>query len=539
MFLYQGKSISWGSSSRLLRLLSIGLIVIIQACSTIPESDTDNPSAQSESPRTRAVNSQRRVTTVSIPAPQEEEVLPVTDMWERIRQGLQLTDYYDHETVLARLDDYAGNQRFFDVVTERASPFLYTIVELLEADGLPLELALLPVIESTYDPNAYSVDHAVGLWQFLSSTGRSFGLQQDWWYDGRRDAIASSEAAISYLKRLHGQFDGDWLLALAAYNTGSPNMRRAIERSGSSLDDGVEFWDLRLARETRAHIPKLLAIAKIIQNPQAFGIELPPIDNAPQISRVEISGQIDLRQAAELADTDYELLRHLNAGFRQWATHPDNPQFLYVPVDKAEQLSQAVARIPSSELLTWDRYEIQPGDTLSGIASRLGTEVDVLRVVNRLSGNRIIAGRSLLIPRGLNGDQNITELAELAPEIALPATIPSSYRVQSGDNLWSIARRFQLRSSDIASHNGFSINDLLMPGQVLDLAFVERSALAETDSSLPRSAADYRVLPGDTMAAIAAKHGLAVNDLLRWNNFSGEEVIYPDQIIRIQPPATR
>ncbi len=522
-----------------IRLLLPAVLVLIQACSTMPDNGTDETSAQADTPRVRAVNSRDRATTVSVAAQEEAQPEPVVDMWERIRQGLQLSAHYDHETVRGTLDDYAGNQRFFDLVSERAAPFLYLIVERLEAEELPLELALLPVIESTYNPNAYSAEHAVGLWQFLSSTGRSFGLQQDWWYDGRRDPIASTDAAITYLKRLHGQFEGDWLLALAAYNTGSPNMRRAIQRSGSSLDEGVQFWDLPLARETQAHVPKLLAIARIIQDPAAHGVELPVIANEQQVSKVEIGAQIDLRQAAELAGIDYDELRWLNSGFRQWATHPDSPQSLYVPLASAEQLSRAVAEIPADQLLTWDRYEIQSGDTLSGIASKLGTEVDVLRVVNRLSGNRIIAGRSLLIPRGLNRDSSVRELAELAPEVALPASVPATYRVRSGDNLWSIARRFQLKSVDIAAHNGFAINDLLMPGQVLDLSFVDATALAETDSGLSNTATEYRVRRGDSMARIATRLGVPVDDLLRWNGFNGDEVIYPDQSIRIQPPATR
>lgn len=521
-------------------LAGILLLALLQACSTLPveQGPSSTGGVDSTYPDTPSPLSSAAPNTYSTPS-SDNTPEPITDLWERIRRGYQLAEYFDHPTVAARIDDYAGNQRFFDLIGERAAPFLYAIVERLEAEGLPLELALLPIVESTYDPNAYSAEHAVGLWQFLGSTGRSFGLHQDWWYDGRRDPLASTEAAIAYLKLLHGQFQEDWLLALAAYNTGSPNMRRAIRRSGISLQDGVEFWDLGLAQETRAHVPKLLALAKIIQDPQAYAIELPAIANAQQLARVEIGAQIDLRQAAELAGISYQDLRRLNSGYRQWATHPDSPQALYVPVANAAQLSAAIAEIPRDQLLTWDRYEIQAGDTLSTIARRLGTETEVLRVVNKLSGSRIIAGRSLLIPRGLNGDQNVSELAALVPEPSLPATIPASYRVRSGDNLWSIARRFQLKSADIAAHNGFATSDLLMPGQILDFSFVAPSSLAESEAPLSSLSGEYRVRPGDTMARIAARLSVPVADLLSWNNLSANETIYPEQRIRTQPPGSR
>jgi len=528
------------SSGRL--ALGVVLLLFLSSCvvtETTPESVNQSPRIEErpDSSEPTAASSTPLPSSEDSAEPQAPE--PITDLWERIRRGFQLEEYYSHPTVLARIDDYAANQRLFDLVSERAAPFLYLIVEQLESEGLPLELALLPIVESTYNPNAYSAEHAVGLWQFLSSTGRSFGLQQDWWYDGRRDPVASTNAAILYLQELVEQFEGDWLLALAAYNTGTPNMRRAIRRSGLSLDDGVEFWDLGLARETRAHVPKLLAIASVVQHADRYDIELPEISNSQYLLSVDVSAQIDLRQAAELAGIEYAELRRLNNGYRQWATHPDTPQSLYVPVSAAETLRTAIKDIPAEQLLTWDRYEIQSGDTLGGIARRLGTEVDVLRVVNRLSGSRIIAGRSLLIPRGLNRDRNVSELAQLAPALSLPATVPASYRVRSGDNLWSIARRFQLKSVDIAAHNNFALNDLLMPGQVLDLSFVERATLAESDTPFTELDGTYRIRPGDTMARIASRLNVPVQELLSWNGFSGSEIIYPDQTINIQPPEAR
>lgn len=508
-------------------------LAFLTACQSLPP-ETEAPDHSTETTSAVSIPAE----TISTISPEQLLIeLPEvhTDIWSRIRAGLRLQEHYELEEVQYWLETYRGNQRLFDLVAQRAEPFFFYIVEEVEKAGLPLELALLPIVESTFDPNAYSGEHAVGLWQFLSTTGRSFGLQQDWWYDGRRDPHASTAAALSYLQRLHGQFQDNWLLAVAAYNTGSPNMRRAIRRSQQTDSEAVDFWTLPLARETRSHVPKLLALSAIVADPVAYDIELPEIANSNPLTRLEVGAQIDLTQAASLAGMDYDELRYYNNGYRQWATHPDTPQWLYLPTNNAEQLRTALAQLPADELVTWDRYEIQSGDTLGAIAVKLGTSVDVLRVVNRLGSDRIIAGRSLLIPRGLNRRSDLTQLASMAPVQDAPPAIPDSYTIRRGDNLWSIARRYQLRSSDIAEHNGFAIDALLMPGQEIDLSFAVTATTAMAEST-GIGRAYYRVRSGDTLARIAARHKLSVAELLEWNEFSSNEIIFPDQQIRIRAP---
>lgn len=510
-------------------MFSLGLI--LAACQTTTR-QSEAPIPTPEPPGSNAVT--RNPPRAIAPDMVVEEV-EYADLWARIRDGFQLQADYARPEVQERISDYAGNQRYFDLVGERAAPFLYFIVEQLEQNDLPLELALVPIVESTFNPNAYSAEHAVGLWQFLSTTGRSFGLQQDWWYDGRRDPRASTVAALQYLDSMHEQFQQDWLLALAAYNTGSPNLRRAIRRS-KQPEDALDFWTLPLAPETRAHIPKLLALASIIQDPATYGIELPELGNAEPLVRIDVDAQIDLAQAARLADMDEETLRFLNAGYRQWATHPDAPQWLYLPKDRAEEFKAGLSALGPEQLVTWDRYEIKSGDTLGGIASKLGTGVDVLRVVNNISGSRIIAGRSLLVPRGLNNGTDVTRLARLAPVQSQPPAIPDYYTVRRGDNLWSIARRYQLKSAAIAANNGFSTDALLQPGQVLDLRFAAAGDRLTASNETPSPSAWYRVRPGDSMARIATRLGLELDELLLWNDFSGDETIYPEQRIRVRSP---
>jgi membrane-bound lytic murein transglycosylase D len=454
------------------------------------------------------------------------------DLWERIRDGLQLHVHYSHPNVARYIQNYSTQQRYFDLLQSRASPFLFEIVDEIERRGLPMEFALLPMIESTYNPNAYSRQHAVGLWQFVGATGSSFGLQQDWWFDGRRDPLASTDAALDYMEQLYKQFDEDWLLAIAAYNTGEGNLRRAIRKSD---DDEMNFWTLSLPRETQAHVPKLLALSAIIADNEAWNIELEPLANEPVLRSVQVGTQIDLSQAARLAEIEYEQLRALNPGYLQWATHPDQQQEMLLPLENAALLESALVGIDKHDLLTWDRYEIKPGDTLGAIAARLNTRVDILQTFNSLVGTSIKAGESLLIPR-----TNDPELLTSAPRMTRRAKrelpkVPSQYKVRNGDNLWVIAKRFQLRSIEIAAWNQIPLDELLQPGQILNLSYAleDKNEPPEVQSS--DSAAFYVVRRGDSMDAIASRFSIDLQKLLLWNALSIDELIFPGQELQVIP----
>ena len=232
---------------------------------------------------------------------QEEDVIEKSDnLWVRLQTQFQLEAHYKNPAVDEELTAYIYNQAYFDRITERAEPFLFWIVTEIERRNLPMELALIPIVESTFNPNAYSPKHAVGLWQFIGPTAKSFGLQQDWWYDGRRDPRASTVAALDFLEQLYKEFDEDWLLALAAYNTGQGNVNRAIKKT-ARRNESPDFWSLPLPRETRAHVPKILALAKLISNSKRYGVELAPIENKEPLAIIEIDSQIDLSQAAKLS----------------------------------------------------------------------------------------------------------------------------------------------------------------------------------------------------------------------------------------------
>jgi membrane-bound lytic murein transglycosylase D len=460
------------------------------------------------------------------------------DLWDRLRAGYALGDI-DHPRVLQQRSWYARHPAYMDRVVERAERYLHHVVSETERRGLPTELALLPVVESAFDPYAYSHGRAAGLWQFIPETGRLYGLDQDWWHDERRDVIESTRAALDHLEDLHDMFDGDWLLALAAYNSGAGNVRKALRRNraaGASLD----FFSLDLPRETEAYVPKLLAIAQLVEEPAAYGWSLRSLPDQPYFELVDIGGQLDLARAATLAELDSTELYLLNPGLNRWATHPEGPHRLLVPRASAAALRAGVETLPPEARVTWKRHRIKPGEAISTIASRYGTSVGALQSANRLKGSRIRAGDVLLIP------------VAAAPETqyALTATQRQArrdhrnadrgrelrYRVRSGDSFWSIAKAHGVRTQDVATWNGLATRDLLRVGQELVLWLPGGEARASTVSMPTPPARDpvvrrlgYQVRSGDSLARIADRFKVTVGDIVSWNALNPTAYLQPGQ----------
>jgi membrane-bound lytic murein transglycosylase D len=318
------------------------------------------------------------------------------DLLERMRAGFALPPV-DDLRVRRQLDWYAARPDYLARCFERGRRYLHHIVQELEARNLPRELALLPVVESAFDPFAHSPRRASGLWQFIPSTGRHYGLEQDGWLDGRRDVRAATRAALDHLEDLHQQFEGDWLLALAGYNAGAGGVRRAIEKN---LRRGrpTDFFHLDLLPETRAYVPKLLALAQLAAEPERFGIELPAIPDDPYFARVDVGGQIDLGVIAELAQISLDELRALNPQYKRWATAPEGPHELLVPAAAGPRMQEALASLPESRRLRYALHRVRRGDTLIAIAGRYGVPVEALRTTNRVRGSLIHPGQELLVP---------------------------------------------------------------------------------------------------------------------------------------------
>ena len=391
------------------------------------------------------------------------------DLWHRLRDGFGLDHDVDDERVREQLKWYAAHPSYIQRVADRGSRYLYYILSETEKRGLPTEFALLPVVESAFDPFAYSHGRAAGLWQFVPATGKHFGLTQSWWHDDRRDVIAATDAALTYLERLTKRFDGDYVLALAAYNSGGGTVSRAMRRNRTK-NLPTNFWALDLPRETRHYVPKLIALAKIFDNPAAYGVQLPPLENEPYFDIVDTGSQLDLAQAADLAGVDINEIYLLNPTYNRWATNPDGPHRLLIPRQNAEVFRAALAELPESKRVSWRNYRVKSGDTLITIASKYSTTPSVIRQVNKLEGSLIRVGQSLVIPSASKGSDAYVLSASRRLEKKQDQKRSGTkvqYTVQRGDTFWDIARDHRVSVRELASWNGMAPGDPLIPGKQL------------------------------------------------------------------------
>jgi membrane-bound lytic murein transglycosylase D len=503
------------------------LLVLLSGCENLTRAP-----ATLQSPETEVIPAplDTPVAPVNQEAVSEPQSMPVavepqyTNIWDRMRSGFQLSHEVDRKRVLTELKWYVKHPEYVERVSNRANPYLHYIVTELENRGMPLEFALLPIVESAYDPFAYSHGRAAGLWQFIPSTARVYGLRIDWWYDGRRDVRASTKAALDYLEYLHDMFNGDWLLAMAAYNSGQGNVLSSIRKS--NLDRAnVDFWSLKVLRETYTYVPRLLAISEVIANPERYHMTLPEIENKPQWQAVNIASQLDLEKAAELADITAEEMYQLNPGFNQWATHPDGPHELLIPIEKAEQFAGNVEQLAPHQRLAWTRHKIKYGESLGVIAQKYNTTIDIIRTANDIRGNMIRTGDSILIPAAQNDvDYKMTAEARLASR---QKSLENSYGsepiihvVQPGDSFWEISRQYGVGMRQLAKWNGMGTTGLLHPGTELKV-FNQKTAKVSTPQR-PKvkekvRKLNYRVREGESLSLIASKFNVTVQNIKGWN----------------------
>jgi membrane-bound lytic murein transglycosylase D len=457
------------------------------------------------------------------------------DLFERMRTGFVLSDS-DHPSVETEVRWFARHPDYLDRTFKRGERYLHHIVSEIEARQLPLELALLPVVESAFNPVAYSRARASGLWQFIPGTGRRYGLKQNWYYDGRRDVLAATTAALDYLEFLAAEFDGDWLLAVAAYNTGEANVARAI-RKNKAAGKPTDFFSLKLPRETRAYVPKLLAMRRLVNDPAAHGLAFAPIPNKPYFVKVDVAGQIDLHVAAELAELPKEELLLLNPAFNHWVTDPDGPHHLLVPLDREARFSEAVAALPPDKRVRVVYHRVRRGDTLGGIADKYGVSIAAIRTANKIRGTLIHPGQDLLItaaPRA--GGAPVLARAEEVDESAPVRRGGGTHVVRRGETLWSIARTHGVSMDYLADSNGLRRNGTLSVGQVLSIQGARK--LASSEGSDTRSMT-YVVRNGDTLSRIATRFRVRLADLLGWNELTKRSVIRPGQRLVMYVPDRR
>ena len=393
------------------------------------------------------------------------------DLWGRIRAGYAMPVI--NSPLVARHEQwFINNPQYLDSMMGRARLYLYYIVDEVERRGMPMEIALLPAIESAYKPQAYSRARAAGLWQFIPSTGRIYGLEMNWWYDGRNDVMASTSAALDYLEKLHGQFN-DWQLALAAYNCGEGKVERLLaenRRKGLPTD----FSSLKkLPRETRNYVPKLMAMANIIADPAKYGLQIAAIPNTEYFARVVTDGQIDLGVVARLTDMPVDELFMINPGYRRWVTDPNGPHALLVPADKKDALIEGLTKLTDDERVQWARHQVRRGDTISRVAGHYKVTVASIRTANSMPNNHLIAGQDLLIPVSVN---KLNARPSAAIINSANASVRSEgngervkilHRVRSGESLWGIARKYKVYIHQLREWNLLESGDTLRRGQRL------------------------------------------------------------------------
>lgn len=445
-----------------------------------------------------------------------EKITATTDLWQRIRLGYQLDIKNLPPSVIRQRDWYIENPQYLNIVIDRARPFIHYVAEQIEKANLPMELVLLPIVESTYDPYAYSPSHAAGLWQFIPSTAKQFGLERSRWYDGRRDVVASTGAAIAFLKYLYTRFDGNWLHALAAYNSGEGNVRKAI-RNNERAGKPTTFWHLDLPRETRNYVPQLLALTSLIENPDDFSILLPELADKPFFSVIQVDHQISLNKVAELTAVNKNIFSQLNAAYRRSLTPPEKTSRLLLPIDNAFILQNFIATTDPKLWMPYTEYIVVAGDTLSQLAFKFDTKVSAISRANKLPNSRLKIGQMLLIPLEDN-------IGNLMGEVRYTVI---QHRVEAGDTLSELAQTYGTSVKELRRQNSFT-NNVIRIGDLIDVTTTTTAPAGEKPRKL-----SYRVKRGDSLYTIAQRFSLTISDITKWNRLNPKKYLQPGQLLTL------
>ena len=461
------------------------------------------------------------------------------NLWNYISNRYALNGYQNSK-VDEQVAWFKKNSGYLARASARAKPYLYLIVREVEKSDLPIEIALLPLIESAFYPFSYSHGTASGLWQFIPSTAKLYGLKDNWWQDDRRDVVASTRAAIRYLSNLKKIFKGDLLLAIAAYNSGPGRVQREIKKN-KKLGKNTDFWSLHLPPETRSYVPRLLAAAKIIKSPSIVNQQITPIDNKEYARSVLLESQFDLALIAKWSELTIDEVYSLNPGLKRWATPSVENYSILLPVDRIAKFNNSLSKHPNKEKISWLRYKIQPGDSLSEIALDNRTTIEQIKELNELPNNNIRAGRYLIVPVA----QKEARFYSLSEEQRKKQRMEGKknfkkivHSVTKGDSLWEIARKYNVLIDNIVKWNQLSLTKPLRVGKEL-LIYKKTIKNKDTDFAANKVGIDinrtiiYYVRQGDNLSVIANKFDVTVGDIKLWNNIDINKVLQPGQRLKI------
>ena len=448
-------------------------------------------------------------------------VVPPDNVWDRIRSGYQL-DNLDNKIVRKYEVFYSKNPKTMERIIDRAKDYLPYIVSEVERRGLPLELALLPVVESAYNPRAYSRAGAAGLWQFMPYTGKQYGLLQNWWYEGRRDIVASTDAALRHLYDLSVVFDNDWHLALAAYNAGMYGVKKAMKKN-RKRNKPTDYSNLSLLRETRHFVPKLIAVRNIVSDPEAFGLTLPYLPMEPRFEIVHFDFQVDLGIVASQTRIQEYQLAKLNPGLRRTVTPPEGPHRILVPSSNYHDVLNWKSSLTPSHAVTTVLHTVKKGDVLGTIAEKYNVSVSAIKSVNLMNSSLIRIGERLRIP---------TPASLARGNVTINAEGDIIYRVKRGDTLSTIGQRYDVSVATLKSVN-LLYSDLIRVNQKLQIPTpgsrsVHGKIAAAPDQDKPKQnqrAIIHNVVSGDTLYRIAMTYGVSVAKLRVSNALSSDRIL--------------
>ena len=448
-----------------------------------------------------------------IPVNVSENIPISNDVWGRIRITSENNQGYLDKKTIEYINVYLKNPDQLDLLFEKGRYFIYFVLEELERYSLPPELALLPYIESSYDPFSISSSGAMGIWQFMPATARIYGLKDTWWYEQRHDPLISSRAAVRYLAYLHNRFNKDITYTLAAYNGGPTLLEKRIKLNRQS-GKPTDYKNLKLPKQTLEYVPKFMAIKELVVNAEKYGINLPSFPNKPVLGSIELEGQVEILAFSEFANLKPEFVYKLNAGYTKWASPPGKKTTFNIPIELEKELNIKKDQFIQNNQINWVTHKVVSGDSLWKIARKYDTEVKILKKVNYLKSDILSLYQELLIP--LSNDQN-------------QAFIPyQAHIISEGDTLWELGMKYKVAPAEIAKNNGLRLNTPLTIGKELNIG---NKNIYRTINSKKRTIL-YSVKQGDSLYRIADIFNIEISDIKKINELEKNEIA-PGQVLKI------